>query len=199
MKWRQPFSRPTAWAKSCAHASVNAAKAFSPYAWLPILTVGLVSAFLAYKNLSLQQAGNRPDLSFPRIDIRDPYDGAKLEIWIKNIGTRSAYAPVIVAKSFDLDASEINTLLTVTGGNYIARDATPTAIGAINITKLLGVMALCVRFFDEAHNEFNNVFFYRFPTLNLQFTSGQRSGGPLEPTDLSPDDQVKAEHRNVCQ
>jgi hypothetical protein len=37
-------------------------KAFSPYAWMPILTVGVMSASLAYRNLSLQQAGTRPDM-----------------------------------------------------------------------------------------------------------------------------------------
>jgi hypothetical protein len=37
-------------------------KAFSPYAWMPILIVGVISATIAYRNLSLQQAGNRPDM-----------------------------------------------------------------------------------------------------------------------------------------
>jgi len=30
--------------------------------WMPILIVGVISATLAYRNLSLQQAGNRPDM-----------------------------------------------------------------------------------------------------------------------------------------
>ena len=37
-------------------------KAFSPYAWMPILTVGVISATLVYRNLSLQQAGTRPEI-----------------------------------------------------------------------------------------------------------------------------------------
>ena len=37
-------------------------KAFSPYAWMPILTVGVISATLVYRNLSLQQAGTQPEI-----------------------------------------------------------------------------------------------------------------------------------------
>jgi hypothetical protein len=37
-------------------------KAFSSYAWMPILIVGVISATLTYRNPSLQQAGNRPDM-----------------------------------------------------------------------------------------------------------------------------------------
>jgi hypothetical protein len=37
-------------------------KAFSPYGWMPILTVGAISATLVYRNLSLQQAGTQPEI-----------------------------------------------------------------------------------------------------------------------------------------
>jgi hypothetical protein len=53
-------------------------KAFSPYAWMPILIVGVISATLAYRNLSLQRAGNRPDMTFKRIELGDPYGAAIL-------------------------------------------------------------------------------------------------------------------------
>ena len=74
------------WAK----AGASGLKAFSPYAWLPILAIGVVSAILAYRNLSLQQGGNRPEMIFNRMDLRDPYDDGVLSLGMLNVGTRIA-------------------------------------------------------------------------------------------------------------
>jgi hypothetical protein len=74
-------------------------KPFSPYAWMPILIVGVISATLAYRNLSLQQAGNRPGMPFKRVEFGDPYGAATP---IKRQEEFSANIPVVIGKFLDV-------------------------------------------------------------------------------------------------
>ena len=66
-------------------------KAFSPYAWMPVLIVGVISATLAYRNLSLQEAGNRPDIS----------------LGMQNVGTHAAFDNI---KTVGVDSSRVAIL-----------------------------------------------------------------------------------------
>jgi hypothetical protein len=70
MSWRTPLTKLA----NFADAGLRGLKAFSAYAWVPILIAAVVSAVLAYRNLSLQQCGNRPEITFNRLELHNPYD-----------------------------------------------------------------------------------------------------------------------------
>jgi hypothetical protein len=63
----------------------------SPYAWALALIVSLASLAVSIKISTLQQSGNRPEIIFARLQLRDPYDDGLFDIGMTNVGTRTAY------------------------------------------------------------------------------------------------------------
>ena len=112
-------------------------KAFSPYAWMPVLIVGVISATLAYRNLSLRQTGDRPDMTFKRIEFGDPYGAAILEV----------------------DSGRVAILEAVTDSNQIKRQEEFGANVPANMGKFLDVLALCKTFHDDDGEQFSDPMF----------------------------------------
>jgi hypothetical protein len=69
-----------------ANTGLNLLKAMSPYAWVLALVASLASLGVAIKILSLQLSGNRPEIIFTRMDLRDPYDEGLFDIGVTNVG-----------------------------------------------------------------------------------------------------------------
>jgi hypothetical protein len=87
MCWRNLSARSTA----LINVSLSRLKTFSPFAWVPILAVGIISAIFAYKNYSFQQSASRPEMIIVRAEMFDPYDTGTLSLGMQNVGTRTAY------------------------------------------------------------------------------------------------------------
>jgi hypothetical protein len=96
-------------------------KAFSPYAWMPILIVGVISATLAYRNLSLQRAGNRPGMTFKRIELGDPYGAAILSFGDAECRNACAFDYVINVETVEVDSGRVAILEDVADSNPIKR------------------------------------------------------------------------------
>src|ERR1700722_5248528 len=122
-------------------------KAFSPYAWMPVLTVGIISATLAYRNLSLQQAGNRPDMALKRIEFGDPYGATIRSLGMQNVGTRAAFDYVTNIKTVEFDSDRV-AILEEFSENV-----------RIDISKFLDVIALCKTFHDDDGGQFSDPMF----------------------------------------
>jgi hypothetical protein len=109
--------------RTATAAGLGGLKAFSPYAWVPILFVSIISATLAYRNFSAQQSGNRPEMIFNRVNLQNPYDDDGLfDLGMLNVGTRTAYNYRLVIKTAELVAGKSTTLTNVTSSNPIRRD-----------------------------------------------------------------------------
>jgi hypothetical protein len=131
-------------------------KAFSPYAWMPVLIVGVISATLAYRNPSLQQAGNGPDMTFKRIEFGDPYGAAILSLGMQNVGTRAAFDYVINIKTVEVDSGRVAFLDADTDSK---RQEEFGANAPVGMGKLLDALALCKTFHDDDGEQFSDPMF----------------------------------------
>ena len=134
-------------------------KAFSPYGWMPILIVGVISATLAYRNLSLRQAGNRPDMTFKHIEFGDAYGAAILSLGTQNVGTRAAFDFAINIRTLEFDSGRVAILEAVTDSNQIKRQEEFGANVPANMGKFLDVLALCKTFHDDDGEQFSDPMF----------------------------------------
>jgi hypothetical protein len=67
MCWQEMREKLAAWWRGRGLAAL---KSFSPYAWIPVLTVASLSLLVSYCNYRLQTSG-RPELQFTNGDISD--------------------------------------------------------------------------------------------------------------------------------
>jgi hypothetical protein len=194
MCWRDGFTRTTGWWK----AFVSFLKAFSPYAWVLILIVGITSAVLAYKNLSLQQSAIRPEMLFTRADMVDPYDDGILNLGMQNVGTRSAYDYHLTIKTVDLTSGNIAVMQVVNNSNPIIRQGGISASPRLDMSKFLDVMALCVTYSSEDGRTFNDQTFFTFPTMTRGLKKDKGGGGQYLAASVSPEQRQNLEKLEIC-
>jgi hypothetical protein len=194
MKTRIPLARPVAWAK----AGLSGLKAFSPYAWLPILIVSIVSAVLGYRNITIQRSGNRPEMIFNRMELRNPYDDGIFSLGMLNVGTRTAYDYELVIETVDLGATKVVRLETVSSSNPIRRQGGVSAEPHLDMSKFLDVIALCSTYRDEDGNTFYDQIFISFPTMPRGLTKDKGGGGQYLAASVPPEERRKLERMKIC-
>lgn len=177
---------------------LKALNAFSPYAWFPILVVGSLSLLFTYRNFSLQQSGNRPEITFNRMELHDPYDQGIFSLGMLNVGTRTAYEYRLLIKTIDIGGRKVVQLETVLSSNPIRRQAGISAEPRIDMTKFLGVLALCTTYRDEDDKAFHDQMFVSFPTMTSVLTKDNGGRGQYLAASVSPDEQRKLEQMGVC-
>jgi hypothetical protein len=192
--WRAGFTE----AVGLARAVLRGLKAFSSYAWMPILTVGVASAIFSYRNLSMQQSGNRPEMIFNRIELHDPYDEGTFSLGMLNVGSRTAYEYQLVIKTVDIDTRQRADLETVSSSNPIRRQGGVSAEPRLKMSNFLGVMALCTTYRDDDDRTFDDQMFVNFPTMTRGLTKDKGGGGQYLAANVSPDDRRKLEKMEVC-
>lgn len=194
MCWRGGLARTVEWSK----AGARLLKAFSPFAWVPILTVGVLSAIMTYKNLSFQKAGNRPEMIFNRVELRDPYDDGILYFGMLNVGTRSAYDYNLTIKTVQFSSDTVVVLLVVNSSNPVRRQGSVSAEPRLDMSKYLDVMALCATYRDDDGKDFNDPMFVYFPTMTRGLKKDKGGGGQYLAASVSPDELHKLEKLEVC-
>jgi hypothetical protein len=174
-------------------------KAFSPYAYIPILIIGSFGAYFALQNFRLQKNGNRPEMIFTNVVLINPYHEGILEFTMRNVGTRTAYDLLVPVRTVEVSSGHMETLETIETSNAIRRDGTVGGQPRIDMRKFLDVMALCPKYRDEDSNKYEDVVFYRFPTVTPGLTKDKGGGGQYQPHDVSSDERRKLEKVRVCQ
>jgi hypothetical protein len=198
MQLKQRWIEARAKMLSGANATATALKAFSPYAWVPILTVGIVSAFLSYNNLSFQQSGSRPEMTFNRMELRDPYDDGIFSLGMLNVGTRTAYDYQLDIRTLEIATGKVVKLVTVSDSNPIRRQAGGSAEPRLDMSRFLDVLALCVSYRDENDRGFDDVSFVYFPTMTRGLKKDKGGGGQYLAASVSPDERRKLEKFEAC-
>jgi hypothetical protein len=185
--------------RTATAAGLGGLKAFSPYAWVPILFVSIISATLAYRNFSAQQSGNRPEMIFNRVNLQNPYDDDGLfDLGMLNVGTRTAYNYRLVITTAELVAGKSTTLANVTSSNPIRRDGGASVAPHLDMSKYLDALILCVTYRDDNDKVFEDQMFVQFPTMTRGRTKDKGGGGQYPTASVSPDDYEKLDKMHLC-
>jgi hypothetical protein len=169
-------------------------KAFSPYAWLPILIVAVISATLAYKNLSLQQAGSRPEVIAENTSLTVTADTTgTLGFAILNVGTREALDYLITIKTVDMGTGRVVILKTVTYSNPIKRQGVVGEGVHLDLSEFLDVLAMCAAYRDDDGNPYSDAAFFNFPGM----TKDKVNSG-FGAASVPPDVRKKLDKMDVC-
>jgi hypothetical protein len=192
--WRAAFTK----AAGPVGAVLRGLKAFSSYAWVPILIVGVISAVLSYRNLSFQQSGNRPEMIFNRMELRDPYDDGIFSLGMLNVGSRTAYDYQLSIRTVGIGTGQRVELETVSSSNPIGRQGGVSAEPHLNMSNFLDVLALCATYRDDDEKAFYDQIFVSFPTMTRGLTKDKGGGGQYLAANVSPDDRRRLEKMEVC-
>jgi hypothetical protein len=148
--------------------------------------------------LSLQQGGNRPQMTFNRVEIRDPYDGGIFSLGMLNVGTRTVYDYQLAIKTVEFATSKIVEMSLVIGGNPVRRQGGISAEPRLDMSKFLDVIALCTFYQDEDGKRFEDQMFVSFPTMKRGLKKDKCGGGLYLAASVSPDERRKLEKMEVC-
>jgi hypothetical protein len=162
------------------------------------LAVSVTALIVSLKILSLQRSGNRPEMIFNRMELRDPYDDGVFDVGMQNEGTRTAYDYKIDMKTVDLGTGQIVHMETLTGSNPIRRQGGISAMPRLDMTKFLDVLALCSTYRDDDGNVYNDALFVNFPSMTRGLKKDKGGGGQYLAAGVSPDDYRKLEKMQVC-
>jgi hypothetical protein len=126
-----------------------------------------VSAVLSYRNLSLQQSGNRPNLAsaLPRINAN--VHPESLVVYWNNIGRKPARLGSATLFTVSEDGAQREKLgqASITGaGTNVFPGYSGQAEFSIDMQKFLGSFLVCTTYFDEGGKTYEQAFAFRLGT-----------------------------------
>jgi hypothetical protein len=173
-------------------------KAFSSYAWMPILAVGIISALLSCRNLSLQQAGNRPEMTFKRVELHDPYGAGVLSLWMQNVGTRAAFDYLLNIKTIDMGSGRVAHLENAGDSNPVKRQEDFSVDVTVDMSQFFDGLALCATFRDDGGEQFSDPVFYAFPDMPRGDEKDKAKGHIYPARTVDSDVRKKLDKMDVC-
>jgi len=190
MCWRG--ARPAAWFQACL--SGLKAFAFSPYAWVLILATSVVWVILATTNLSLR----RPEISFKRIELHDPYGAGVLSLGMQNVGTRAAFDYLLNIKTVDMGSGRVAHLENGGSSSPVTRQEEFSATVPVDMSHFLDVLAMCTTFRDDGGKQFSDPSFYVFPDLPRGDAKDKSKGRTYLAYSVDSDLRKKLDKMDVC-
>ena len=154
MRWHQLLEVAAAW----RGRGLAALRSFSPYAWIPVLTIASLSLLVSFCNYRLQTSG-RPELQFTNGDISQK---TLIGYW-HNTGKMIAWSAK--AKLFDADdavtrADQPFADIEITGaGPKIFPGFGAQMSYTFPSDKLPRQIFVCATYFDENQKLYQQVFF----------------------------------------